>query len=278
MQKKFLPTAVVFALGAAAMLLRKTEIDRVLTADGGFAVRGAAVSALLIALSVLAVVLSVAFAAVYAKKGGAPLSYSRAYRADIAAFSVASAASGAVVVAAAFMLDGSVGLRASGLPFAVFRCFAILTGISYASMALAQLRRKDDTLLYLTSVIPALFFCMWLAVFYKNNAGNPSLRTYMYGVLALSASAVAFYYAAGFVYGRAHARGALASNLAALYFVMLAAADKKSTAEELITVASAAFFAISAVRLTGGLIRSGKHHTKPDKNMDEKDNNDSDIG
>ena len=253
MRKEYLPAAVTAALGAAGAVLRKTEIDRVLAADSGLPVKGHPVSIALIVLSLAAVAYAVICSKSFARRGAEKLAFTQAYREGSRVFSYVTMAAGMLVMASALLMGPDMGLAPGGLAFLVFRLFAACMGASFIAVALAQAKRRDIPALYIAGIVPAMFFCMCLAVYYKHNAGNPSLGGYMYGIVSFSANAVAGYYAAGFIYDRARPRAALASNLTALFFAIVLLAEGWSTSMLLIMASVAVFLAVNAVRLCRGL-------------------------
>ncbi len=66
---------------------------------------------------------------------------------------------------------------------------------------------------------------------YKENSVDPALVVYCYKCLAIMACSLALYYAAGFAYGSAKAGMTVFSHMAAVYMLMVTAADEWAAVE-----------------------------------------------
>lgn len=260
MQKKYLPVSLMAILGAAAAFMRKIYIENDMTGDGGFAVKNSAVGNIVLIISACAVICAL-ICAVWVTHGGAKkVKYSRAFYSESAFFTVLAMIAGVAVMAAAVIFDVDIGLAQDGVSYKVLRIFAICTGLSISTLALAQGVHRygmhiglTGVVLYLMSVVPVLFGCMCLAVCYKVNASNPARSEYMYSVLAIAALSASANYSAGFIYGCTAPRAAVATNLAALYFSVLILPDEKEFALQAMLIAVIVFVAVSSARLCGGL-------------------------
>lgn len=108
----------------------------------------------------------------------------------------------------------------------IFALCAILSGILVpVCMRSAQTDVSNGTIALLTTV-PILQFCIGLINCYKINATNPSVWVYSVQILAYACLAIAFYYIAGYAYGRVfHYRTLYFSMLGAFLSIMVIADD-----------------------------------------------------
>ena len=143
-----------------------------------------------------------------------------------------------ILLGAAFMADGVICALSPGLfegySIAVQRIFGVLGAVSGAAVAMLALYgykggRKGGWA-GLFSVIPALFLCMWIVMVYRSNATNPDILSFGYDCLAIAAAAFAFYYWAGYVYGRRGLFRTMFSSLAAIYLLPVMAAGLQNAA------------------------------------------------
>ena len=114
--------------------------------------------------------------------------------------------------------------------------FAIICGIAAIFFVFNAGSRKPGRA-YFSSALIVLFLCFWLIAAYKYSADDPVLWNFAIRLLDISATILAFYYAAGFVYDKPR-------PLAALYFCQLSAflgivteADVYPLGEQLIVLA-----------------------------------------
>lgn len=96
------------------------------------------------------------------------------------------------------------------------------------------------------AVIPVVFFSLWLIIFYKNNAINPTLWYYGPEVLAIAACLMASYRVCGYLFYRMQPRQTLFACGLALVFSLMVLTDTVSLAAR-VTLAGwgVAFGAIS---------------------------------
>ena len=66
------------------------------------------------------------------------------------------------------------------------------------------------------SVLPVLFFCLWLVVFYKENAANPILWSYGMEILAIAMCLLAVFRLSAYLFYRAKPRRAIFACMLAL--------------------------------------------------------------
>ena len=122
-----------------------------------------------------------------------------------------------------FDLDPFVGLLL-GLTL----CYPDLTqledGIQFLGMPI-QLPSSGS---YTTSVLPVLFFCLWLVVFYKENAANPILWSYGMEILAIAMCLLAVFRLSAYLFYRAKPRRAIFACMLALITSLATLTDSVS--------------------------------------------------
>ena len=74
-----------------------------------------------------------------------------------------------------------------------------------------------------------LFYCFWMVCAYLVNTDNPVLWTYALEIVALAATAAAFYYMGGVFYGRGTATAALIMSQIAAYLDIVLLSDSLRT-------------------------------------------------
>jgi hypothetical protein len=109
----------------------------------------------------------------------------------------------------------------------VFAVFGIFSGISLIVLARGAYKGRGGSEMCLFSVIPSVFFCIWLIMTYKEHAPDPVILDYAYISLAIAAAALSYYYAAGYVYQKAKPGKTIFSYLLTIYFCLVALADQQ---------------------------------------------------
>ena len=117
---------------------------------------------------------------------------------------------GGVVTMLNVTLDAQRGL------YIVIAALGILCGLSFPLICSAARKRYSPGLTSLFMTLPVIMYCLWLIACYKANSNNPNLWVYAIEIIAVCCIITAFYYTAGFPYGRAKPRWAA-------YFCMMGA-------------------------------------------------------
>lgn len=117
---------------------------------------------------------------------------------------------------------------------------ACLSGAGWLNLSISHYRPISDREKMLSASLQVLFFCLWLVVFYKENAADPSLWKTIWAYLGLCATLVTVYGLAGFIVGRAKPRKCLAVGALAVYLDVLAAVGSVTPSDRLFFIASAA--------------------------------------
>ena len=222
----FLPLFAMIA-GIAGFFLRKTELDTVFDSVTGLAEKGTPVTISLIALSILFAAVSILLSVLISRNFEAKPKYEHAFG------STGLFYLGAFVILGLAVICGSVlyflGTRSTGVQFLdlVFTVFGIFSGISLIILARGAYKGSGGSEMCLFSVIPPVFFCIWLIITYKEHAPDPVILDYAYISLAIASTALGYYYAAGFVYHKAKPGKTIFSYLLTIYFCLVTLADQQ---------------------------------------------------
>jgi hypothetical protein len=123
---------------------------------------------------------------------------------------------GAIMIFGAMILFATVPDGVGSILYRILAGFGILSGISFGVTAVGARRRYEPGLVCVFATVPVIQFCLWLITSYKQNSTNPTVWVYAVEILAIAAALLAFYYFAGYPYGRA-------KPYSSLYFAMLGA-------------------------------------------------------
>ncbi|MGM9591731.1 MAG: hypothetical protein ACI3VK_03360 [Oscillospiraceae bacterium] len=107
---------------------------------------------------------------------------------------------GGVIAMLNVSLDALRGL------YTVIAALGILCGLSFPLICSAAHKRYSPGLTSLLMTLPILMFCLWLIACYKSNSNNPNLWAYAIEIITVCCLIIAFYYTAGFPYGKAKPR------------------------------------------------------------------------
>ena len=116
----------------------------------------------------------------------------------------------------------------------IFSILSVFSAISVSFFAIDLYQDPRRTSKLALSIVPTIFMCFWLIIFYRENASNPILLRYCYECLAIVTSALAFYFTSGFVYNRPAPGKTIFMFMAAIYFCSVTLADEHAASIKLI--------------------------------------------
>ena len=257
MRRKNLISLAALLLGAVGAALRLAELRTGFEPGTGLPVPGAAARTALIALTAVTAAGALFIAIKLSGEYREPAGYIRTFRVRVPLFALLQVLLGLVTAVSGLWCLGlatpPMGLE--GLPKWLFAGLMVLTGASMAATAALAFLKRENGLLPLTSVIPAVFFCYWMVCLYRENAGNPVLQDYCYSALAMAASSVSFYFDAGYAYGRRNLRASVFMDLSAIFLLSVAAADPAPAPLRLALAAAALYKTSVSFRLLSVLKR-----------------------
>lgn len=136
--------------------------------------------------------------------------------------------------------------------------FGILSGAGFYYIVSAPYKKREPGLLCLCAAVLTLTMCFWLVLDYKMNSTLPSPWSYCMEVLALAADAVAFYYAAGYAFGRPKPYRTLFFTCLGALLSLVTLADARMTGMQLMMAAAAGM-----LLYTGWMTVAGMRTEKP---------------
>lgn len=280
-----------FLAGAVGAVLKRWELNTVIEADTGYAVKGAPLSlgtALLLFLGVCAAYLLAVRVlprpkrnkqqeAALRQKAKAQRLPEEAYLRPLYTVSYGAAMPGGQgqlvlsLLAAVLVLAGSLlSTDISGLSQllgdafdTLFRGMGIVTAVSLAVLGLASFRKGDFFPVGLAALLPALFSVLWLTNMYSAYSAGHSLTVYAAACLALAFAALALVAQAGFAFHSPDPGMALRTSLAAIFCLTFAQGQSLLLWERLILGGLTLHLLVST---TAGLLR----HITPELAAEQK--------
>lgn len=152
---------------------------------------------------------------------------------------------GAVILLSALILMFSADSSRIPVMQRIFSALAILSGASLPFILGKKGSEEANPNGGIASVVPVLFACFWLVFSYRVNAENPVLWAYCVEILAIAATALAFYYIAAYFYCRAKPDRALFTVQLAAFLDITTLADERALGISVIFAAVAAFLLLT---------------------------------
>ncbi len=254
MRKRNLVPIAALAVGAIGAVLRRWELGTAFE-ENGLPIPWASATVTLALFTAMAIALCAVLAVLVGRSFVTPEGYKRVFRTDsYLLFAVMALLGLAVAVAAVLTALGTKDiLGLTGALRWVFLALMALGGLGLTVMAYSAYTQKDTPLIKVGTLLPSVFFCLWMVALYRQNAGNPVLLDYCYSALALGAAAVSAYCAAGYAFGRRSLRGTVFMSLAAIYLLAVATADPAPLALKLALIAMAVFLTVNTTSLLSRL-------------------------
>lgn len=135
----------------------------------------------------------------------------------------------------------------------VFAVCAMLSGVLTPVLFRSLGSDVSNGTIALLMTIPILLYGIGLINCYKINATNPSVWTYSIQILAYACCAVAFYYVAGFAYGRTSPFKTLYFSMLGAFLSILVVADNLNLGLVLIVVSNATLLLFYCVRMMSNM-------------------------
>ncbi len=115
----------------------------------------------------------------------------------------------------------------------------ILTGITFPSICTASKNHLSPAVVSIFSVFPIVLFTLWLIACYMRNSSVPNVWTYGIEIVTVSLIIIAFYYNAGFGFGKPKPRTALYTSMLAAFMCLVSLADSRYFGMQLILCGTA---------------------------------------
>ena len=248
------------AFGLAGYFLRKQELLEMYNDGTGLASAGTRGTVVLLAVTAAVLAAALLSAVFSARNYRSAPAYDRAFGMKSPVLLLPYVIVGAAAVAAAVLY----WLEGRGAASAVDGCFAVLavlSGLSVIVSAFSAYTTKRG-LLSLASVIPAVFFCFWLVLVYKQHDTNPQLIEYVFMCLSPAALSLSVYYTAGYAYGKEAPGKLIFSHVLAIYFSFLTLADDWSRPEKLLLLALTCAALLNLYLFVGNMTRKADSDRK----------------
>jgi hypothetical protein len=259
-----LASVSALVLSAAGFIIRRAQLATGYE-PSGLPVRGAAVSTAMTALTAVVIIAALA-AAIIVKIRSKPIpGYKNAF-ADVGLsyFLLILLVGVAWIVASALHY---MSLRAAAPVPTVDAVFCILSALSALSVILlaysSYTGRKFGMSLIFT-IVPELFFCLWLVLLYRANQTNPVLSKYVYECLAIASSTISFYSVTAYAYGKTVPGLAIFGFSTSIFFCGATLSDNLATPLKIIFAAVLVCQTANLARFTRNLQSSSENSAATD--------------
>jgi len=145
---------------------------------------------------------------------------------------------GAAMVFGALILIATGAADANAVLYRVLAALGVISGLAFGATAMAARRRYQPGLVCALATAPVLQFCLWLITSYKVNSTNPTVWVYAVEILAIAAALLAFYYFAGYPYGRCKPYSSLYFSMLGAFLCIVALADDRNSGLQLMLVSA----------------------------------------
>ena len=141
-------------------------------------------------------------------------------------------------------LGGLITLfKASDYAFAgAYRIIALLAigcGVTFPLICSCARRLYAPSIICIFMTLPIVMFCIWLVACYKTNSSNPTIWAYAIEIITVCLAIIAFYYTAGFPYGKADPYRSMYFAMLAAFMCIVSLADSRSFGLQLVLVGTA---------------------------------------
>lgn len=263
MQKKSLQLCgFTLILGIFGAFLRWVQTRRVFEPDTGLATPNSIWSYAVILMILLGAALILLWVRSL-NKNSFPRSYPSVFLMSGATSTVSAIVIGIIIAAGGLM--SIVTAMTEKSYYSVFQLMlgflAILCAICLTAFTMNAGKENSKNSGTLSSAIIVLFLCFWLIAAYKYSASDPVIWHFAPRLLAISSTILAFYFTAGFVFGRPKALSSLFFSLLGAFLCILTLADSYPTGEQLIVLA----FAVEMLLLSYAQLKNMIPENKDDK-------------
>ena len=169
-----------------------------------------------------------------------------AYPAVYYVTALVTALGGFVTLITARDFIGSGFFRFTGL-------LALACGVTFPMICSASKKKYSPSMVSTLMTLPIIMSCVWMIGSYKVNSSTPTVWSFAVEIIALCVLTVAFYYAAGFAFGRALPYRAMFFNMAAAFMCIVTLADQRLFGLQLVLVGAAAMLITENWRLVCNL-------------------------
>lgn len=141
----------------------------------------------------------------------------------------------------------------------VIGLLTIVTGISFPSICTAAKKHFSPNLISVFSALPVLVFTLWLVTCYIRNSSIPNVWRYGIEVITISVIIIAFYYNAGFAFGKPRPHMALYTSMLGAFLGLVSLADSRVIGLQIILFGASAMLLMYCWMIVSNM-------REPDKN------------
>lgn len=117
--------------------------------------------------------------------------------------------------------------------------FAILSAGSFYYVVSSPYKQRETGMQCLCAAVLTLMGCFWMILSYKLNSTTPTVWKYSVEILALAVDTIAFYYVAGYAFGRPKPYRSMFFSFLGAFFSLVTMADERMLGMQLIMGATA---------------------------------------
>ncbi len=221
-------------MGIFGAFLRWLQTQNIFEADTGLAIPHSPLSYALILFSLLFVVL-LYFWVHHLKTIDFPSKYPDVYAKNIPFVNIAAGIIGAVM-AIGGVLTLIRALKTSGTVFdLILGLFTLLCAAGITTFIISAGKPAKKNSGYFGAISIVFYLCFWLIAAYKFSAADPVIWHFAPKLLAISATVLAFYYIAGFVFNKPRPLASLYFGLLGTFLCIITLTDSYPIGEQLIT-------------------------------------------
>lgn len=123
--------------------------------------------------------------------------------------------------------------------YRVIALLAVLCGLGFPVICSSRRKRYAPPIICAFMTVPIVLFCVWLIACYKVNSSNPTIWAFAIEIITLCICILAFYYNAGFAFGKPSPYKALYISMLAAFMCITTIADTRYFGMQLIYLGAA---------------------------------------
>lgn len=123
--------------------------------------------------------------------------------------------------------------------YRVIALLAVLCGLGFPVICSSRRKRYAPPIICAFMTVPIVMFCVWLIACYKVNSSNPTIWAFAIEVITICICILAFYYNAGFAFGKPSPYKALYISMLGAFMCITTLADTRYFGMQLIYLGAA---------------------------------------
>lgn len=179
------------------------------------------------------------------------------FRGTTVIYPVASWIVAAITVIGGFSTISNVRLDAQSGLYTLIGIFAILSGIGFPLICTCAKRRFSPGFVSVLMTAPIILFSLWLIASYRQNATIASISVYAVEIITLCTCLGAFFYTAGYAYGRVNPIQSLFFTMLASFLCFMTMSDNRYAGLQLILCGALGMLIIEMWALVSNMREAG---------------------